>query len=188
MVLPTVLNLVTGLISILIVLIMVRVLITWLPGMDRSNPIVRVLAAIVDPVLAPFRRVLPTFSGIDFSPLLAIIVLGALAQIIGGLAYAGSVSILAVIVSVIRQLIVDIAVFFALITAVRIVISLFRASRNHPLTWSLLSISDPLVRPFKGVVPRTTGIESAAVVALVAYIAVIVAANIGLGFLQSMVA
>lgn len=188
MVLSAALNLVTGLISILIVLIMVRVLITWLPGMDRSNPIVRVLAAIVDPVLAPFRRVLPTFSGFDFSPLLAIIALGALAQILGGLALTGSVSILAVIVSVVRQLIVDIAVFFALLTFVRIVISLFRSSRSHPLTWTLLSISDPLVRPFKGIVPRTQTIEAAAVVALVAYIAVIVAANVGLGFLQQVVA
>lgn len=188
MVLSAVINLVTTLISILIVLIMVRILITWLPGISRDNALVRILAAIVDPVLAPFRRVLPTFGGFDFSPLLAIIVLGAIAQVIGGLALAGSVSILAVIVSVVRQLVVDIAVFFALITAVRVVVGLFRSSRSHPLTWTLMALSDPLVRPFKSIVPRTRMVEAAAVAALVAYIAVAVVANIGLGTLQQLVA
>ena len=188
MLLTAVLNLVTGLITVLIVLILVRVLITWLPGMDRGNALVRVLAAIVDPVLAPFRRVLPTFSGFDFSPLLAIIVLGAIAQILGGLAATGGVSILAVIVSIVRQLIVDIAVFFALITFVRIVVGLFRASRGHPLTWTLMSLSEPLVRPFRSVAPRIRTVEAPAIVALAAYVAVCIVANIGLGFLQQMVA
>jgi YggT family protein len=186
MILVAVVNVVTELIWILIVLIMVRILLTWIPGV-QGNPIVRLLGRVVDPVIAPFRRVLPTFSGFDFSPLLAIIVLGVVAQILGGLVFAGSVPVLAVLISIVRQLIISIAAFFALLTFIRIVITFFRASRGHPLTWSLLSITTPLVRPFRAIVPRSRVVESAAVAALVAYVAVCVVAEFGLGALMQAV-
>jgi YggT family protein len=182
MILAAVVNVVTELIWILIVLIMIRVLLTWIPSI-QGNPAVRLLGRIVDPVVAPFRRVLPTFSGFDFSPLLAIIVLGVIAQILGNLVFAGSVPVLAILINVVRQLVVSIAALFALLTFVRIVIGFFRASRGHPLTWSLLSITQPLVRPFRAIVPRTRVVESAAVVALVAYIAICIVAEVGLGML-----
>ncbi len=44
----------------------------WVIGMvapDAYNPVSRVLSAIVEPILRPFRRALPLIGGFDFSPL-----------------------------------------------------------------------------------------------------------------------
>ena len=57
----------------LTVLIIARIAVSWI-GLSPWHPIVRWLRVIVDPILAPFRRILPSFSGIDFSPILALVV------------------------------------------------------------------------------------------------------------------
>jgi len=61
--------------------IIIYVILSWVsPG--GYNPVAAVVAAIVEPVLAPFRRLVPPIGGIDLSPLFAIIALQALSMLI----------------------------------------------------------------------------------------------------------
>jgi YggT family protein len=54
-------------------LVIIRALISWVSP-DPFNPIVRFLYAVTEPVLSPFRRVIPIHNiGIDISPVLALI-------------------------------------------------------------------------------------------------------------------
>ena len=54
-------------------LVIIRALISWVSP-DLFNPIVRFLYAVTEPVLSPFRRVIPIHNiGIDISPVLALI-------------------------------------------------------------------------------------------------------------------
>ncbi|QPC80594.1 YggT family protein [Phototrophicus methaneseepsis] len=52
-------------------ILMARVLMTWIPNLDYSNPIVRFLLDVTEPVLQPIRNALPSASGMDFSPIVA---------------------------------------------------------------------------------------------------------------------
>jgi YggT family protein len=52
-------------------IIVIRALLSWV-NPDPWNPIVRFLYQVTEPVLRPIRRRLP-YSGIDFSPLVAIL-------------------------------------------------------------------------------------------------------------------
>jgi YggT family protein len=51
-----------------------RVLLSWLP-IDPYNPIARVLYQLTEPVLAPIRRLLPPAGMMDFSPIVAFVLL-----------------------------------------------------------------------------------------------------------------
>ncbi|ESA32360.1 integral membrane protein [Leptolyngbya sp. Heron Island J] len=62
-------------ISIYLVLLIVRVLLSWFPNVDWSNPAFSALSQITDPYLNIFRSVIPPLGGIDFSAILAFIVL-----------------------------------------------------------------------------------------------------------------
>lgn len=55
-------------------LIIVRVFLSWIPH-DPHRPIFRFIYEITEPVLAPFRRLMGGRMMIDFSPIIAIIVL-----------------------------------------------------------------------------------------------------------------
>lgn len=53
--------------------IIIRALISWVSP-DPYNPLVRFLYAVTEPILAPFRRIIPIYSiGIDISPIFALI-------------------------------------------------------------------------------------------------------------------
>ena len=56
-------------------IIIIRALISWVSP-DPYNPIVRFLYRVTEPVLRPVRRILPVSGmGIDFSPLIVILVI-----------------------------------------------------------------------------------------------------------------
>ncbi|MDQ3810051.1 MAG: YggT family protein [Chloroflexota bacterium] len=73
------LNFVVWFLQILWLLILVRVLLSWFP-IDPRNPIIRVLFEITEPVLAPFRRVIPRIGMFDLSPLAALLVIQFIQQ------------------------------------------------------------------------------------------------------------
>ena len=70
------------LLNVLWFAILIRVILSWFP-VDPSNPIIRILWEITEPVLAPFRRVIPRIGMFDLSPIAAFLVIGLLAQQLG---------------------------------------------------------------------------------------------------------
>ncbi|MHC5728542.1 MAG: YggT family protein [Nostoc sp.] len=74
-------------IQIYTLLLIIRVLLTWFPTINWYNQPFAALSQITDPYLNLFRRIIPPLGGMDFSPMLAIILL----QLVGGL-IAGSAS------------------------------------------------------------------------------------------------
>src|SRR2546425_2570188 len=108
---------------ILEILIFIRVLLTWIPTVDHWNPVVRALRAIVDPVLAPFRHMLPVMSGIDLSPLLAIVVIDVTRNALGRYSdgFIPSAPVLAA--NIVERLIDAMLVLFIILALLRILIS-----------------------------------------------------------------
>jgi len=67
------------LVSLLWVLVMGRVLISWVDPTGRGQ-VASWLFQLTEPLLAPIRRLLPAAGGLDFSPLVLLLVLGALTR------------------------------------------------------------------------------------------------------------
>ena len=74
------------LLTALTVAILIRALLTWVPNMDPSNPLVRLLNQITDPLLQPARRFIPPMGGMDLSPIVVIVVLQLLQRLLMRLA------------------------------------------------------------------------------------------------------
>lgn len=51
-------------------LLMARFLLSWVPNVDFTHPVVRFLHKATDPVVRIFRGIIPPYRGIDFSPLI----------------------------------------------------------------------------------------------------------------------
>ena len=79
-------NFINYLTTALMIAILIRAVLSWFPGVSRENPLVQIVFQVTEPVLAPLRRVVPTFGFVDLTPLVAIILL----QLIQGAA-AGAV-------------------------------------------------------------------------------------------------
>ena len=57
--------------SIYSFILIIRILLTWFPGIDWSNGVLSALTSITDPYLNIFRGIIPPIGGFDISSLLA---------------------------------------------------------------------------------------------------------------------
>ena len=85
---PQPLDLIHLLFNLIYLSILGRIILTLVLSFMTNDPppllvnITQVFVQVTEPILAPIRRVLPTFGMIDFSPLVAILLLNVVQRII----------------------------------------------------------------------------------------------------------
>lgn len=71
--------------QIYLVLLFIRILLSWFPNINWYDPPFSILSQLTDPYLNIFRSVIPPLGGIDFSPMLAIILLQFAASLLSSI-------------------------------------------------------------------------------------------------------
>lgn len=79
------LDAINAFLSIYLVLLLARILLSWFPNINWFDPPFSILSQLTDPYLNIFRSIIPPLGGMDFSPMLAIILLQVLASILASL-------------------------------------------------------------------------------------------------------
>jgi len=69
---------------LLILATLARAILSWFP-ISPSNPFLRIVHQLTDPLIVPLRRRLPSMGGFDLSPLIVIVVLYAMIWVVGQL-------------------------------------------------------------------------------------------------------
>jgi len=64
------------------ILIILRIFLTWIPSIDWNQQPIKSIREVTDMYLNIFRRFIPPVGGLDFSPIIAIIVLQLLQGIV----------------------------------------------------------------------------------------------------------
>ncbi len=72
--------------NIYFVLLIVRILLSWFPNVDWYSQPFATISQLTDPYLNLFRSLIPPLGGIDFSPILAFLVLQIVSQGVGQVA------------------------------------------------------------------------------------------------------
>ena len=84
----TVLQVLAQTLQIYSLVLIVRVLLSWFPNLDWSNPVLSTVSSLTDPYLNAFRGLIPPLGGIDLSAILAFIVLNLLQSLVSQSIYA----------------------------------------------------------------------------------------------------
>jgi YggT family protein len=142
------LDLLSGLTGVYMLLIFIRILLTWFPGADFGRPLA-FLRAICDPYLAWFRRFrIFKNSPLDFSPLLALAALSLLRGILGAWRAMGRISlavILAFFLQALWSILSWVLGFFIVILILRLVCYLSGGNIYSPF-WRLVDyIAQPVM-------------------------------------------
>ena len=81
------------LLNVLVLLIIIQAILSWLVAFNVINThndfvrgLMRGLDRILEPIYRPIRKVLPDFGGLDFSPMVVIILLMVLRKLLEGVA------------------------------------------------------------------------------------------------------
>lgn len=81
---PMLLKAVNGIFNMFYVLIILRIFMSWIPNIDWEQQPIKFVREVTDTYLDVFRRFVPPLGGLDFSPIIAIIVLQILQGLITG--------------------------------------------------------------------------------------------------------
>ncbi len=82
----TIVTLIDGILTLLTYAVIIRAVISWIRP-NPHNPLVLLLKRITDPILGPLERLIPPIGGMDFTPVVAIILIqvaqGILPRLLG---------------------------------------------------------------------------------------------------------
>ena len=70
--------------NIYLLIVFIRVILSWV-SINPRNPLVQIIYRLTEPVLAPIRRAIPSFGGLDISPLVVFVGIMVLKRILMGM-------------------------------------------------------------------------------------------------------
>ena len=145
------------LINAYLFLCFIKILLSWVPSAAYSS-FGRVLSSICDPYLNWFRRFRFTRIGmVDFSPILSLGILSITAQLITSILATGTISLWAVVVSIIQLIwsfvsfILNLLIIFLII---RLGYDLFGSSNSSPFWYNLDRFLSPVIAKTTGLFQR----------------------------------
>lgn len=134
-------------VSLYTLLCFIRIILTWIPSLSYSK-FTRFLASICDPYLNLFHGIRwLVFGSFDFSPAVALCLLGAASTLLSNFSHQGYFSlgmILAMILSLIWSIISSLLVFFIILLIIR---AIMLASNRNGYSGSLLDQVDRSITP-----------------------------------------
>ena len=142
--------------------IIIRVLLTWI-NPNPYSPVMRLLARATDPVLNLGRRFFNlTFGGIDFSPLLVIIIIQLIGSVLGqwliALGHGKPATLLLPILLLGLVSILDsILWMLIIIMAIRLIMSLVKPSPYNNIVQVIYGMTEPLLAPLRHLLPPGPG-------------------------------
>ena len=136
---------------------------------DFRNPISQFVVKITDPLVLPVRRVVPPVGPVDTATvLIALALQGLLTGILLNIACTTGPNIVQLLgLSLIRLARLTLNVYFFLIIA-QVIISWVAAGQYNPMFVLLNQVVDPVLRPFRKLIPPIAGVDLSPLFAILA--------------------
>lgn len=190
-----ILRIISAFLSLYSLLCLLRIIITWIPNYSYSKP-VDILAQICDPYMNLFRGIKwLRFGSFDFSPALALCILGAGSQLFSSLANGGYINlqmILAMILGIFFSIPSSLIFFLIILFAIRLILIMInRDSYNtsgfmaNQIDSSISSIVYRIARTFA--MGRRITYKAALIISIIALLFLQFALRILLAFILSII-
>ena len=188
-----ILKIISAFLSLYSLLCLLRIIITWIPNYSYSKP-ADILAQICDPYMNLFRGIKwLRFGSFDFSPALALCILGAGSQLFSSLANGGYINlqmILAMILGIFFSILSSLIFFLIILFAIRLILIMInRDSYNtsgfmaNQIDSSISSIVYRIARTFA--MGRRITYKAALIISIIALLFLQFALRILLAFILS---
>ena len=150
---------VESLIGVFQVLLLLRLLMQ-LARADFRNPIGRGIVQITDPVIRPLRRVFPPAGKVDTASILALVIVSAakvwILHLLFGAGFAQPVFMVRQVPLDLARLVLKTYLFSIILNAI---LSFVAPGSYSPAQSILASICDPVLKPFRRIIPAVAGLD-----------------------------
>ncbi len=159
--------LISTLFSLYILVVMVRFLLQWVRA-DFYNPVSQMVVKLTNPALRPLRRIIPGWGGIDFAAVVLMVALQLLSLTIVLLFRGQGVPLVTLLFWSLAELVslaINVYLFAIIIQAI---ISWINPGVYNPVVGVLHSLTEPLLRPARRLLPPVSGFDFSPILVLIA--------------------
>ncbi len=158
--------LVQTLLGLYTTVVLLRFLLQWVRA-DFYNPVCQFVVKVTTPALRPFRQVIPGYAGMDLAALALAWLVKSLELAIVALIALPEASALGAIAWAIPEL-VNLAINIFIVTVlIRVVLSWINPDPYNPVAGLLDSLTEPVMRPARQLIPPVGGLDLSPVLVMV---------------------
>ena len=148
-----------SLLTLAVFLFLARLLLQWVRA-DFRNPIAQAVVRLTNPLILPLRRVLPPIGKVDTASVVAVVLVAILkVAILATLTVYGSPAPEQWLRYVALELLGDLLSTYVYAIILYALLSLIAPGGYSPLQSVLASICEPVLRPFRRLIPPIAGID-----------------------------
>ena len=159
--------LINTLFSLYILTVMLRFILAAVRA-DFYNPVSQFLVKVTNPPLLPLRKLIPSIGKVDTSSLVLMLVLQMASFGLIALLRSGEISLGALVILSIAELVGLLLNVFLFAIFIQVILSWVNPGTYNPVVSLLYSITEPVLRPFRRLIPPMSGMDLSPLVALIA--------------------
>ncbi|HXW75100.1 MAG TPA: YggT family protein [Steroidobacteraceae bacterium] len=153
------LYIVRTLLSLALFVVLIRLLLQWVRA-DFRNPLCQAVVRLTNPLVLPLRRVLPPVGKIDTASVVAVLLVASVEVLIlgslRGFVFPGVLQLAQDVLLEIAHMLLQTYLFAIFLYAL---LSLIAPGGYSPLQSVLASLSEPVLRPIRRLIPAVAGLD-----------------------------
>jgi len=159
--------LVGTLIDLYITALLLRLLLQWVRA-DFYNPVCQFLVKVTNPVIIPLRRVIPSIGKLDTASVLSILILEMASVWIASRISASPLDLANIIIFSLKKLAATVLMSYFFLIIASVILSWVGARMRHPAVPLVYQLTEPVLAPFRKLIPPIAGIDLSPLFAFIA--------------------
>ena len=151
----------------------------WMPWLraDFRNPLAQGILRLTSPLVIPVRRIVPSFGRLDTATILVAFIIQYLTIVLLLLILGTSADIGPIAVTALVKLAVLSVYLFVYAIFIRIILSWISPGSFNPATAIITMLTEPVLRPFRRLLPPMGGFDISPIFAIILLIALTIVVN-----------
>ena len=158
--------LVGTLLDLYITAVLLRLLLQWVRA-DFYNPVCQFLVKITNPAIVPLRRLIPSIGRLDTASVLLIIALELFSVWVASRISSNPLNFQQIAVFGGQKLLATLLMTYFFLIIATVILSWVGGRSRHPVIPIVFQLTEPVMRPFRKIVPPIAGIDLSPLFALI---------------------
>jgi YggT family protein len=155
------------LVDLYITALLLRLLLQWVRA-DFYNPVCQFLVQVTNPVIVPLRRIVPSIGRIDTATVLLILMLELFSVWVASRIVSNPIGAQEIVILALMKVAATVLLTFFFLIIASVILSWVGARMQHPIVPIVYQLTEPVLRPFRKLIPPIAGIDLSPLFALIA--------------------
>lgn len=149
-----------------LLVLLLRLILPWLRA-DFRNPLAQAILKLTSPLVVPVRRLVPPIGRFDTATIIVAFVIQYASILVIALIYGWPPAIVPIAVTAAVNLVVLTLRLFVFAILIRVILSWIAPGTYNPATAIIDTLTDPVLRPFRRIVPPLGGLDLSPLFAII---------------------